>query len=138
MLAALVCLGVAAATPKATTVPGDPMATQCYTLSNGLKVFLSADNCVQCGLGAFSEEVGEGALQRAPAGVAAGAAFLYDNSALCVDLRGLVEHIVGIIGQDHKAAVNHALTLYGDVVEHILGLFKARGSVDVAAEFRAY
>ncbi len=44
MLAGLVCLGMAAATPKATTVPGDPMATQCYTLSNGLKVFLSVNH----------------------------------------------------------------------------------------------
>ena len=44
MLTALTCLGLAAATPKATTVPGDPMATQCYTLSNGLKVFLSVNH----------------------------------------------------------------------------------------------
>ena len=44
MLAGLVCLGMAATTPKATTVPGDPMATQCYTLSNGLKVFLSVNH----------------------------------------------------------------------------------------------
>ena len=44
LLAGLVCLGMAATTPKATTVPGDPMATQCYTLSNGLKVFLSVNH----------------------------------------------------------------------------------------------
>ena len=44
MLAALTCLGVAAQVPAATTVPGDPMATQCYTLSNGLKVFLSVNH----------------------------------------------------------------------------------------------
>ncbi len=44
LLAGLVCLGMSAATPKATTVPGDPMATQCYTLSNGLKVFLSVNH----------------------------------------------------------------------------------------------
>ncbi len=44
MLAALTCLGMAAQKPVATTVPGDPMATQCYTLSNGLKVFLSVNH----------------------------------------------------------------------------------------------
>ncbi len=44
LLAGLVCLGMAATAPKATTVPGDPMATQCYTLSNGLKVFLSVNH----------------------------------------------------------------------------------------------
>ena len=44
LLTGLVCLGMSAATPKATTVPGDPMATQCYTLSNGLKVFLSVNH----------------------------------------------------------------------------------------------
>ena len=44
MLAALTCLGMAAQKPVATSVPGDPMATQCYTLSNGLKVFLSVNH----------------------------------------------------------------------------------------------
>ncbi len=44
VLAALVCLGMAANAPKGTTVPGDPMATQMYTLSNGLKVFLSVNH----------------------------------------------------------------------------------------------
>ena len=44
MLAALTCLGMAAQKPVAQTVPGDPMATQCYTLSNGLKVFLSVNH----------------------------------------------------------------------------------------------
>lgn len=44
LLAALACLGLAAQKPVATTVPGDPMATQCYTLSNGLKVFLSENH----------------------------------------------------------------------------------------------
>jgi len=44
MLAGLACLGMAAKAPAATTVPGDPMATQCYTLSNGLKVFLSVNH----------------------------------------------------------------------------------------------
>ena len=44
MLAAVTCLGMAAKTPVAQTVPNDPMATQCYTLSNGLKVFLSVNH----------------------------------------------------------------------------------------------
>ena len=44
LLASLVFLGIAAQKPVATTVPGDPMATQCYTLSNGLKVFLSENH----------------------------------------------------------------------------------------------
>ncbi len=44
MLAVLTCLGMAAQKPVATTVPGDPMATQMYTLSNGLKVFLSVNH----------------------------------------------------------------------------------------------
>ena len=44
LLAGLVCLGMAAKALVATSVPGDPMATQCYTLSNGLKVFLSVNH----------------------------------------------------------------------------------------------
>ena len=44
LLAALAFLGMAAQKPVATTYPGDPMATQCYTLSNGLKVFLSVNH----------------------------------------------------------------------------------------------
>ena len=44
MLAAVTCLGLAAATHVAQTVPGDPMGTQMYTLSNGLKVFLSVNH----------------------------------------------------------------------------------------------
>ena len=44
LLAALVCLGMAAQKPVATSIPGDPMTTQCYTLSNGLKVFLSENH----------------------------------------------------------------------------------------------
>ena len=44
MLAGLVCLGMAAQKPVASTVPSDPMATQMYTLSNGLKVFLSVNH----------------------------------------------------------------------------------------------
>ena len=44
MLVALACLVTAQAAPTGTTVPGDPMATQMYTLSNGLKVFLSVNH----------------------------------------------------------------------------------------------
>ncbi len=44
MLAAWVCLGLAAKGHVAATVPGDPTATQEYTLSNGLKVFLSVNH----------------------------------------------------------------------------------------------
>ena len=44
LLAGLVCLGMSAKAPVGTTVPGDPMGTQCYTLSNGLKVFLSVNH----------------------------------------------------------------------------------------------
>ncbi len=44
MLTAMACLAMAQAAPVGTTVPGDPMATQCYTLSNGLKVFLSVNH----------------------------------------------------------------------------------------------
>ncbi len=44
LLAGLVCLGLAAKAPVATTVPGDPTATKMYTLSNGLKVFLSENH----------------------------------------------------------------------------------------------
>ena len=41
---ALMSLGLAAKAPVPQTVPGDPMGTQCYTLSNGLKVFLSVNH----------------------------------------------------------------------------------------------
>ena len=44
LLAALISLGIAAQKPVATTYPGDPTATKCYTLSNGLKVFLSENH----------------------------------------------------------------------------------------------
>ena len=44
LLAAVTCLGMAAKAPAAQTVPGDPMATQMYTLSNGLKVYLSVNH----------------------------------------------------------------------------------------------
>ena len=44
LLAGLICLGLSAKTPVATTVPGDPTATKMYTLSNGLKVFLSENH----------------------------------------------------------------------------------------------
>ena len=44
LLAGLVCLGLAAKAPVGSTVPGDPTATKMYTLSNGLKVFLSENH----------------------------------------------------------------------------------------------
>ena len=44
LLAAVTCLGMAAKAPAAQTVPGDPMGTQMYTLSNGLKVYLSVNH----------------------------------------------------------------------------------------------
>ena len=44
LVVGLMWLGMAAAAPVGTTVPGDPMETQCYTLSNGLKVFLSVNH----------------------------------------------------------------------------------------------
>ena len=44
VLAGLVCLVMAARTAVATTYPGDPTATKCYTLSNGLRVFLSENH----------------------------------------------------------------------------------------------
>ena len=44
LLAGLICLGLSAKAPVATTVPGDPTATKMYTLSNGLKVFLSENH----------------------------------------------------------------------------------------------
>ncbi len=45
-LAALACTGlmVQAQLPEAVTYEGDPMHTQCYTLRNGMKVFLSVNN----------------------------------------------------------------------------------------------
>ena len=62
--------------------------------NKGLKVLLGADEGVHGRLGAFAEVVGEAALHGTPLGVAALAALLYDYSALCIDLGGLVEHIV--------------------------------------------
>ena len=44
LLAVLVYLGMAAQKPVGTSYPGDPTATKCYTLSNGLKVFLSENH----------------------------------------------------------------------------------------------
>ncbi len=43
-LTALLYMGIHAQAPVGTTVPGDPTATKCYTLSNGLKVFLSENH----------------------------------------------------------------------------------------------
>ncbi|MBR5101525.1 MAG: insulinase family protein, partial [Muribaculaceae bacterium] len=42
-LVACCCMLATAQVPQPVTYPGDPMATQCYTLSNGLKVFLSVN-----------------------------------------------------------------------------------------------
>ena len=42
-LLAMVSITASAQRPAPATIPGDPMATQCYTLSNGLKVFLSVN-----------------------------------------------------------------------------------------------
>ena len=44
---------------------------------------------------------------------------------------------MGIVAEDHEAAVHHAGTGNRDIVEHVLRLFKARGGVDITAEFRA-
>ena len=103
----------------------------------GLQVFLQADEGALGQRGLRAEVVGEAALHAAPAGVAALTALLDDNAALCVNLLGLVEHIVGVVAQDHQAAVHNALALYRDVVEHVLRLLKAGGSIDVAAELCA-
>ena len=114
-------------------VPGLVEGHQALGLE-GLQVFLRADEGAGGLLAVGAEVVGEGSLHAAPAGVAAGAAFLDDDSALGVNLLGVVEHVVGIVGQDHEAAVHHGFPLDRDVVEHILRLFKAGGGVDVAAE----
>ena len=44
VLAALLCLGGTARTTTGISYPGDPTATKCYTLRNGLKVFLSENH----------------------------------------------------------------------------------------------
>ena len=44
LLTALTCFGMSATTHVGTSYPGDPTATKCYTLSNGLKVFLSENH----------------------------------------------------------------------------------------------
>ena len=41
---AAMCFTASAQLPKAVTYEGDPMHTQCYTLRNGMKVFLSVNN----------------------------------------------------------------------------------------------
>ena len=41
---AAMCFTAQAQLPKATTYEGDPMHTQCYTLRNGMKVFLSVNH----------------------------------------------------------------------------------------------
>ena len=69
-----------------------------------------------------------------PGGVAAGTALLDDDPALLVDLGGIVGHEMGVIVQDQQAGIDHALTDQRDVVEHVLGLLDAGGSIDIAAE----
>ena len=44
LVVALTYLGMTAQTPAGVSYPGDPTATKCYTLSNGLKVFLSENH----------------------------------------------------------------------------------------------
>ena len=99
------------------------------------QVLLRADEGAGSQLAVRAEVVGEGSLHAAPAGVAAGAALLDDNAPLGINLGGLVEHIVGIVCQDHQAGVHYGLPLHGDVVEHILGFLETGGCIDVAAEF---
>ena len=102
-----------------------------------LQVLLLTDERYLSQMAVRPEIIGEGGLHRTPLGVAAGAAFLDDDATLGVNLLGLAEDVVGIVGQDEQAAVHHALALHGDVVQHVLRFLEARGSVDVAAEFRA-
>ena len=78
--------------------------------------------------------IGEAPLMQTPGGVAAGTALLDDDPALLVDLGGIVGHEMGVIVQDQQAGINHALTDQRDVVEHVLGLLDAGGSIDIAAE----
>ena len=103
----------------------------------GFQMLLQADEGALSQIGFLAKVIRKAALHGTPSGIAALTAFLDDDSALCVNFLGLVEHEVGIVPENHQAAVHHALTLYGDVVEHVLRLFKAGGGVDVAAELRA-
>ena len=103
----------------------------------GFQMLLQADEGALCQIGVLSEVIRKAALHGAPAGIAALTALLDDDTALGIDFLGFVQDEVGIVPENHQAAVHHALTLYGDVVEHVLRLFKAGGSVDVAAELCA-
>ena len=106
-------------------------------LLEGLEVLLTADKGAGCILG-IAEVVGETGLQGAPLGVAAAAAFLHDDRTFEVELFLLVEHVVCILGEDEQAAVGHAFTLYGNIVEHVLGFLETGGRIDVAAELGSY
>ena len=103
------------------------------TFLEGLEVLFAADQGAGRILG-VPEVVGKAGLKGTPLGVAAAAAFLDDDGTLEVELFLLVEYVVSVFTEDEQAAVGHALTLHGDVVEHVLCLLKAGGRVDVAAE----
>ena len=118
-------------------VPG--MVEINYALvGEGLQMLLGADEGVESHRSAFSEVDGKGSLHSAPGSVTPGTALLNDDSAFCINLRGLVENVVGIVPEDHQAAVHYGLAGNGDVIEHILGLLETGGCVDVASEFRTY
>ena len=106
-------------------------------LLEGFEVLLAADKGAGCILG-VAEVVGETGLKGAPLGVAAAAAFLHDDRPLEVELFLLVKHVVCVLGEDEQAAVGHALTLYGNIVEHVLGFLETGGRIDVAAELGSY
>ena len=114
-------------------VPGVVEVYEGFRLE-GLQVLLRADEGAAGLFGVRAEVVGESGLHAAPGCVAAGAALLDDDTAFGVDFLGLVKHEVGIVSEDHEAAVHDALPLYGDVVEHILCFLEAGRGVDVAAE----
>ena len=106
-------------------------------LLEGLEVLLAADKGAGCILG-IAKVIGETGFKGAPLGVAAAAAFLHDDRTLEVELFLLVEHVVCVLGKDEQAAVGHALTLYGNIVEHVLGFLETGGRIDVAAELGSY
>ena len=103
----------------------------------GLQMLLRADKGTLGLLAVGTEVEGEAALHRTPLGVAALAALLDDDAALRINFLGLVKHEVGVVAQDHQAAVHHAFPFHGNVVEHVLRLLETGGGIDVAAEFRA-
>ena len=116
-------------------IPGVVEIDEAFGLE-GLKMLLKADEGAVGILGSLAEIIGQGALHGPPGSVAPLTTFFDDDAALCIDFGGFVKHIVGIVPQDHEAAVHDALPLDGDVVEHVLGFLKSGGSVDVPAEFR--